>query len=228
MKIYEVGGCVRDKLLGKEANDFDHVITGATPDEMLRLGFKQVGKNFPVFLKDGQEYALARQEIKTGDKHSDFKFIFTPDITLQQDLERRDFTCNALMQDVLTSEIIDHFGGVNDLNNKILRHINDETFIEDPLRVLRAAQFASRFNFNIADETLRLCASMDINTLSRERIYLETEKALLKAEKPSVYFEILRKMDKLSYWFSELQDLIGIKQKSRLFSVPFNACDAVV
>ena len=182
MKIYEVGGCVRDKLLGKEANDFDHVITGATPDEMLRLGFKQVGKNFPVFLKDGQEYALARQEIKTGDKHSDFKFIFTPDITLQQDLERRDFTCNALAYDKENDKIIDYHNGIADIKNKILRHVNSAHFPEDPLRVLRMCRFSAQLDFTIAPETLNLAKSMVsqgmLAHLSAERIWQEIYKAL--------------------------------------------------
>lgn len=221
-RAYFVGGYVRDKLLGIENKDIDieiHGIEAKALEEILEnLGGKlSFGESFGIYgIKNyGIDIAMPRKEKVKGKGHKDFDIFVDPFIgTLKASL-RRDFTCNALMQDVLTSEIIDHFGGVNDLNNKILRHINDETFIEDPLRVLRAAQFASRFNFNIADETMKLCASMDINTLSRERIYLETEKALLKAEKPSVYFEILRKMDKLSYWFSELQDLIGIKQNPK-------------
>ena len=182
MKIYEVGGCVRDKLLGKEANDFDHVITGATSNEMLRLGFKQVGKNFPVFLKNGQEYALARQEIKTGDKHYDFKFIFTPDITLQQDLERRDFTCNALAYDKENDKIIDYHNGINDIKNKILRHVNSAHFPEDPLRVLRMCRFSAQLDFTIVPETLDLAKSMVsqgmLAHLSAERIWQEIYKAL--------------------------------------------------
>ena len=182
MKIYEVGGCIRDKLLGKTPSDFDYVVVGSSLAEMTSLGFKQVGKNFPVFLKDGQEYALARKEIKTGNKHSDFKFIFTPDITLAEDLERRDFTCNALAYDSKKDEIIDYHNGISDINNKILRHVNSEHFPEDPLRVLRMCRFSAQLDFDIAPETMLLAQNMVkqnmLSHLSSERIWQEIFKAL--------------------------------------------------
>lgn len=182
MKIYEIGGCVRDKLLGKIPNDFDHVVIGATIDEMLASGYKQVGKNFPVFLKNNQEYALARKEIKTGNKHSDFKFIFSPDITLEEDLIRRDFTCNALAYDKENNKIIDYHNGIADINNKILRHISSTHFPEDPLRILRMCRFAAQLNFNIAPETLAIATQMVAQNmllhLSAERIWQEIYKAL--------------------------------------------------
>ena len=182
MKIYEVGGCVRDKLLGKTPSDFDHVVIGATVDEMLALGFKQVGKSFPVFLKNGHEYALARKEIKTGNKHSDFKFIFTPDITLEEDLLRRDFTCNALAYDKENDKIIDYHNGITDIKNKILRHVNSAHFPEDPLRILRMCRFSAQLNFDIAPETLEIASKMVaqnmLSYLSAERVWQEIYKAL--------------------------------------------------
>ena len=182
MKIYEVGGCVRDKLLGKKPGDFDHVVIQATIDEMLEQGFKQVGKSFPVFIKDGKEYALARKEIKTGNKHGDFKFIFTPNITLEEDLERRDFTCNALAYDKENDKIIDYHNGISDTKNKILRHVNSTHFPEDPLRILRMCRFSAQLDFTIAPETLDLAKSMVaqgmLPHLSTERIWQEISKAL--------------------------------------------------
>ncbi|MBR1949156.1 MAG: HD domain-containing protein, partial [Alphaproteobacteria bacterium] len=182
MKIYEVGGCVRDKLLGKTPSDFDHVVVGATIDEMLTLSFKQVGKSFPVFIKDGKEYALARKEIKTGNKHGDFKFIFTPDITLEDDLKRRDFTCNALAYDKENNKIIDYHNGVADIRNKILRHVNSDHFPEDPLRIFRMCRFSAQLDFSMASETLDLAKSMVsqgmLAHLSAERIWQEIHKAL--------------------------------------------------
>lgn len=183
-KIYKIGGCVRDKLLGKEPHDIDYVVVGATIAEMLEKGFKQVGAEFPVFLhpETNDEYALARKEVSTGDKYTDFKFIFTPDITLREDLERRDFTINALAEDNITGEIIDYFNGINDLKNKVIRHINSEHFIEDPLRVLRGLRFACQLDFMIAEDTLRLMADMTqkgmLNALTEERVWKEIEKAL--------------------------------------------------
>ncbi len=136
MKIYQVGGAVRDKILGKIPNDFDYVVIGSNPEEMKNLGFEQVGKSFPVFLHPvtKEEYALARKEIKTGNKHTDFKFVFTPDITLKEDLQRRDFTCNAIAYDEETKEFVDYFGGLEDIKNRLIRHINAEHFVEDPFR----------------------------------------------------------------------------------------------
>lgn len=184
MKIYQVGGAVRDYLLGKAPHDIDYAVVGATPEKMLEHGFIQVGKSFPVFLHPTtkEEYALARKEVKTGPKHTDFKFDFSADITLEEDLERRDFTCNALARDLETGEIIDICGGKADIKNKILRHINSEHFIEDPLRVLRMCRFAAQLNFAIAPETMALAQKMVDNgmlkSLSAERFREEFCKAL--------------------------------------------------
>lgn len=158
------------------------------------------------------DIALPRKETAMGNRHKDFKIDVDPFIGTVKAAERRDFTINAIMQNVLTGEITDHFGGAEDLNSKIIRHVNDRTFTEDPLRVLRAAQFAARFEFDIADETAELCRAIDLSTLSKERIFDELCKAVLKADKPSVFFEVLRNTDQLSFWFPEVKALIGTEQ----------------
>ena len=221
-RAYFVGGYVRDKLLGIENKDIDIEVHGVEVrllEEILEsLGGKlSFGESFGIYgIKDYSiDIAMPRKEKVKGKGHKDFEIFVDPYIGTLKASMRRDFTCNALMQDVLTDEIIDHYGGTEDLKNKLLRHISDETFIEDPLRVLRAAQFAARFDFKIAEDTVELCRSMDINSLSKERVFLETEKALLKARKPSVFFELLKKMDKLSYWFPELMALAGVKQNPK-------------
>ena len=183
MKIYLVGGAVRDMVLGIPSHDKDYVVVGATPDELLSLGYKQVGKDFPVFLhpKTKEEYALARKELPSGKGHRDFAFEFTPDITLEDDLIRREFTCNALAYDEKTQQIIDIFGGIADIKNRTLRHISSH-FSEDPLRVLRACRFAAQLDFTIAEPTIDLCrhmvASGALSRLSAERIWQEFFKAL--------------------------------------------------
>ena len=144
MQIYRVGGAVRDKILNNTYQDNDYVVVGSTIEEMLSLGFEKVGKSFPVFLhpKTKEEYALARRDIKTGLTHKDFKFEFTPDITLEEDSLRRDFTCNAIYEDITTGKLLDYHNGIKDIKNKTLRHIS-EHFKEDPLRVLRACRFSA-------------------------------------------------------------------------------------
>lgn len=184
MKIYLVGGAVRDMLLKRTPRDKDYVVFGATAEEMRQSGFKQVGKEFPVFIHPTtkNEYALARKEEKTGTKHTDFRFIFTPDITEQEDVLRRDFTCNALLYDEENKKLLDLVGGTKDIENKILRHINSEHFTEDPLRVLRMCRFAAALDFTIAPETMTLAQKMvDKNMLSHltaERIWNEITYAL--------------------------------------------------
>lgn len=184
MKIYLVGGAVRDMILRREPHDKDYVVFGATVQEMLDAGFQQVGKQFPVFLHPitKEEYALARKEEKTGDKHTDFRFIFTPNVTPEEDIIRRDFTCNALLYDEKKKDIIDLVGGIKDIENKILRHVNSEHFIEDPLRVLRMCRFAAKLNFTIAPETMDLAQQMVkdgmLNHLTPERIWGEISCAL--------------------------------------------------
>lgn len=183
MHIYQVGGVVRDKILQRCCHDRDYVVVGSTEQEMLSKGFKKVGKSFPVFLhpETGEEYALARKEFKIGKGHGDFKFIFTPDISLKEDYLRRDFTCNALYMHPKTGEIIDYCQGQQDIENKILRHVSSH-FSEDPLRVLRMCRFAAQLNFSVAPETMTLCRKMveegALKYLKPERIWAELEKAL--------------------------------------------------
>src|SRR5690606_38362066 len=185
MEIYEVGGAVRDALLGRPIRERDWLVVGTRPEEMTALGFKQVGKDFPVFLhpKTGEEYALARTERKIGPGYTGFAFDTSPEITLQQDLARRDLTINAMARDE-HGQIIDPWGGRRDLANGVLRHVSD-AFREDPLRVLRVARFAARFkslDFRVAEETLELMReiveSNELEALRPERVWQETSKAL--------------------------------------------------
>lgn len=184
MKIYKVGGAVRDSIIGEKPQDVDYVVVGSNEEELISSGFLRVGKSFPVFLhpETKEEYALARKEIKIGKKHTDFAFDFSSSITLEDDLQRRDFTCNSLAEDLDTGEIIDRFGGINDIKRKILRHIDSEHFIEDPLRVLRMCRFSAQLDFSIAPETMKLAINMVksgmLEYLSIERIGDEFFKAL--------------------------------------------------
>lgn len=187
MKIYLVGGAVRDKLRNIKPSDKDYVVVGSDSAEMQRLGFFPVGKGFPVFLhpETKDEYALARKEIKTGNKHGDFSFIFGPDITLREDLERRDFTCNAIAYDPEKNIYIDYFNGQKDIQDRIIRHINATHFVEDPLRILRMCRFAAQLDFSVAPETFDLCKKMVkdnlLSFLSAERIGEEFVKAMKTA-----------------------------------------------
>lgn len=221
-RVYFVGGYVRDKLLGKDTKDYDIEVHGIEPsklEEILsQVGKKtQYGKDFGIYSLAGYniDIAMPRKEKQRGTGHKDFDIFIDPYIGTYKAAIRRDFTINALMEDVLTGEIIDHFNGVEDLNNKIIRHVNDETFTEDALRVLRACQFASRFEYTIDSKTLELCKSIDLTNLPKERVFDEMAKALLKADKPSIFFEYLREMNKLDYWFKELKDLIGCPQNPK-------------
>lgn len=216
---YFVGGYVRDKLRGVENKDIDIEVHGITPQALEKildtLGTrKEIGKSFGVYTlcHFNIDIAMPRKETATGRGHRDFKIDVAPFIGTKKAASRRDFTVNAIMQNILTEEIIDHFGGMKDLKAGILRHVNDETFGEDPLRVLRGAQFAARFGFEIAEETYNLCRNTELAPLSSERVFDEMKKALLKSPKPSVFFEELRKMNHLSVWFGELEMLIGIPQ----------------
>lgn len=220
--VYYVGGLVRDKLLGKENKDVDievHGITAEMLEEILdSLGQRtEMGASFGIHgLKHYElDIAMPRKEQATGRGHKDFAIFTDPFLGVEKAAKRRDFTINALMEDVLTGEIVDCFGGQNDLKNRIIRHVNDASFVEDPLRVLRAAQFAARFDFSVAPETIELCSAMDLTALPAERILGELEKVLLKAPKPSVFFAVLRKMNQLKDWFPELENLIGIPQEPR-------------
>ena len=216
MKVYLVGGAVRDQLLGLPVKDRDWIVVGADPATLLSLGYQQVGKDFPVFLnpKTKEEYALARTERKAGAGYTGFICDFSPTITLEQDLIRRDLTINAMAQSE-DGEIIDPYGGKQDLENRILRHISP-AFSEDPLRVLRVARFAARYHslgFKIASETLALMAELaqsgELQHLTAERVWLETEKAL-NEKNPEIYFETLHKTGALSVLFPEIDALYGV------------------
>ncbi len=216
---YFVGGCVRDKLMGRENKDIDIEIHGISPEKLGEildsLGKRtEMGASFGIYgLRGyGLDIAMPRKEEATGRGHKDFAVYVDPYLGTYKAALRRDFTMNALMEDVLTGKVIDHFGGIEDLHKGVLRHVNSATFVEDPLRVLRAAQFAARFGFSVAEETLALAETMDLSALASERIMGELEKALLKAPKPSVFFEEMRRMKQLDIWFPELQTLIGVEQ----------------
>ena len=222
---FYVGGFVRDALIHKENKDVDIEVHGISPgslEEILdTLGERMViGESFGIFGLKGYslDIAMPRKEEARGQGHKDFDIFVDPFIGTEAAARRRDFTFNALMQDVLTEEIVDHFCGVEDLKAGILRHVNDKSFAEDPLRVLRAAQFAARFGFRVAKETVELCRRMPLQHLPRERIEGELKKALLKAERPSIFFEVLREMDQLDYWFPEVKALIGIPQNPKYHS----------
>jgi tRNA nucleotidyltransferase (CCA-adding enzyme) len=221
MKIYRVGGCVRDRLLDLPITDIDWVITGATVDQMQNAGYQSVGKDFPVFLhpKTKQEYALARSERKTGPGYHGFEFDTDPLITIEQDLSRRDLTINAIAEDK-NGHLIDPYGGQADLEKRILRHVS-YAFVEDPVRVLRAARFAARFHhlgFKLAPETIQLIRKMgqsgELSTLVAERVWTEMSRALGEGN-PSVFFETLRECDVLATLFPELDDLFGVPQTAK-------------
>ena len=221
MKVYLVGGAVRDSLLGLEVKDKDFVVVGSTVDEMLKLGYQQVGKDFPVFLhpKTKQEHALARTERKTGSGYIGFTVDASQAVTLEEDLLRRDLTINAIAKDE-TGKLVDPYNGRQDLNAKVLRHVSD-AFVEDPLRVLRVARFAARFaelGFTIAPETLALMTEIsqsgELKTLSAERVWVETEKAL-SYNRPQVYFEVLKQCGALEALFPEIHALFGVPQPAK-------------
>lgn len=197
MKIYKVGGCVRDTLLGLQPKDTDYVVVGATPEEILSLGFQQVGAAFPVFIKDGEEYALARKERKTGVGYNGFDVVFDPSVTLEEDLSRRDLTINSMAMDVDTGEIIDPCGGQHDLAQGVLRATSD-AFAEDPVRVLRTARFAARYGFTIAADTVALMRAIapELAHVPQERIWAEFEKGLSE-KNPARMLEALEICDAL-------------------------------
>ena len=216
MKSYLVGGAVRDRLLGLPIKDKDWVVVGATPQQMLDAGYQQVGRDFPVFLHPDshEEYALARTERKSGSGYTGFTCYAAPDVTLEQDLLRRDLTVNALAEDA-DGTIIDPYGGQQDLQQRILRHVSP-AFAEDPLRVLRVARFAARYahlSFRIADETLALMREMadagELAHLTPERVWKETESAL-GTRNPQVFFQTLRDCGALKVLFPEIDALFGV------------------
>ena len=233
LDIYLVGGAVRDKLLNRTVKDNDYLVVGATVEQMLSLGFIQVGKDFPVFLhpKTKQEYALARTERKQGQGYTGFDCYAAPDVTIEQDLLRRDLTVNAIAMSE-SGTLIDPYNGQKDLDNRILRHVSD-AFIEDPLRVLRVARFAARYHndgFTIAAETLTLMTKIsesgELSTLSAERVWQEMQRALSEGEAesategegdesgnkqhPEIFFEVLHQCQALKALWPELDVLWGV------------------
>ena len=218
MKIYQVGGSVRDKLLGLPAVDRDYVVVGATVDEMIALGYQPVGKDFPVFLhpKTREEYALARTERKSGRGYTGFAFQASPEVTLEEDLRRRDLTINAMAL-APDGTLIDPYGGARDVEAKVLRHVSD-AFSEDPLRVLRLARFSARFtDFTVAPETLTLCKYLvedgEVRELVAERVWQEISRGLMEAQ-PSRMFEVLRDCGALAVLAPELDRLWGVPQRA--------------
>ena len=210
MKIYQVGGAVRDKLLGLPVKDRDHVVVGATPEEMERLGFRPVGRDFPVFLhpRTHEEYALARTERKSGRGYKGFTVHAAPEVTLEEDLARRDLTINAIAKDE-QGRLVDPFGGAADLAAGVLRHVSP-SFVEDPVRVLRVARFAARFGFRVAPETLQLMRDMvaagEVDALVPERVWQEFAKGLMEAS-PGRMFETLAECGALVRLLPEWREL---------------------
>lgn len=215
-KIYLVGGAVRDKLLGREPKDRDYVVVGGTEQMMLDQGFVRVGAQFPTFLhpKTKEEYALARTEKSCGIRHTDFVVNFDPEVTLEQDLYRRDLTMNAIAYDDVNLVYIDPYGGAEDIKNGVIRHVS-EYFADDPLRMLRAARFAAQYGFKIHNDTEMLMRKMVMQGkhlgLTTERVWGETLKAL-KTPKPSIYFNVLDEIGILHEYFPFLHDLHKVPQ----------------
>ncbi|GAB7564657.1 multifunctional CCA addition/repair protein [Methylobacillus methanolivorans] len=219
MQIYAVGGAVRDKLLGLPVKDRDYVVVGSTPEAMASLGYRPVGKDFPVFLHPHthEEYALARTERKTGKGYKGFQVHADPDVTLEQDLARRDLTMNAIAEDE-QGQLIDPYHGVNDIQARVLRHVSP-AFSEDPVRILRAARFAARFTeFSVADETMALMRNMvedgEVDALVPERVWQELAKGLME-QQPSRMFAVLRACGALQRILPELDRLFGVPQTAQ-------------
>jgi tRNA nucleotidyltransferase (CCA-adding enzyme) len=221
MQVYLVGGAVRDRLLGRPVKERDFVVVGARPEELEAQGFAPVGREFPVFLhpQTHEEYALARLERKVAPGYRGFTTQFSPDVTLEEDLRRRDLTINAMAQ-TPSGEIIDPYGGQRDLEARLLRHVS-AAFVEDPVRVLRVARFAARYaelGFRVAEETAALMRAMtdsgELSALVPERVWQETERALGES-RPEVYFETLRQCGALQVIFPEIAALFGVPQPPR-------------
>lgn len=218
MHLYKVGGCVRDRLLGREIKDRDWVVVGSSPTEMEQLGYRRVGKDFPVYLdpEKHEEYALARTERKTGRGYHGFSVDSSATVTLEEDLSRRDLTINAIAE-AEDGSLIDPHGGENDLRVGILRHVSP-AFVEDPLRVLRVARFSARFGFNVAPETMTLMREIssggELLSLAAERVWSELERALGE-EHPDLFILTLRDCDALSVLFPEVDRLFGIPQPEK-------------
>ena len=219
MQVYLVGGAVRDHLLRHPYHEKDYVVVGATPEQLIAQGYQAVGKDFPVFLhpKTKEEYALARTERKSGQGYHGFEFFTNPNVTLTEDLIRRDLTINAMAMDD-DGKIYDPYGGKKDLDEKILRHVSN-AFTEDPLRVLRVARFAARYaqyGFSIANETLQLMQQLaesgELQLLTPERVWKETSRALMENH-ADIYFDVLRQCGALKVLFPEINALFGVPQR---------------
>lgn len=212
--LYLVGGAVRDELMGKQIHDEDYCVVGLSANEFVNL-FPEAhtrGKSFEVYDIDGKEFALARVERKIGIGHKEFDIETNKNITIEEDLKRRDITVNSTAKNVLTGEIIDPFCGKNDIQKRIIK-ATSEAFVEDPLRVYRVARFAAQLQFEVEENTLKLMNSLkqELNSLSKERVFCEFRKAL-EQDKPSIFFDTLRKADVLDIHFKEVYDLIGVEQ----------------
>ncbi|KWZ61848.1 multifunctional CCA tRNA nucleotidyl transferase/2'3'-cyclic phosphodiesterase/2'nucleotidase/phosphatase [Burkholderia ubonensis] len=224
MRVYAVGGAIRDELLGVPVQDRDYVVVGATPEQMVAQGFKPVGKDFPVFLhpRTHEEYALARTERKTAAGYHGFQFYYAPDVTLDEDLARRDLTINAMAREVspdgsLAGPVIDPFDGQADLRARVFRHVSD-AFVEDPVRILRIARFAARFTgFAVAGDTLALMRRMvdagEVDALVAERVWQELARGLMEA-RPSRMFDALRECGALARILPEVDALWGVPQRA--------------
>lgn len=221
MQIYRVGGAIRDQILGLPVKDTDWVVTGSTPEAMIKAGYQPIGKDFPVFLHphSKEEYALARTERKIAQGYAGFSFNTNPEITIEQDLARRDLTINAIAEDD-QGNLIDPFNGNLDIQNRVLRHVS-EAFVEDPVRVLRVARFAARFahlGFSIADETQQLIHAIgesgELDALVPERVWSELVRALGEND-PQVFFTSLRDCQVLHYLFPEIDNLFGVPQTAK-------------
>ncbi|MDD2377085.1 MAG: CCA tRNA nucleotidyltransferase [Clostridia bacterium] len=217
--MFFVGGYVRDQIINKENKDIDVEVFGLEAEQLITILSKygvvdQIGSNFGIFKIHGIDidFGMPRKEKNTGVKHKDFEINIDSNMSTLEASKRRDFTMNALLQDVITGEIIDHFGGIQDIQNKIIKHIDDDTFIQDELRVLRACQFAARFDFIISEDTLKLCKKLDCTNLPKERVYNEIQKALLNTSKPSIFFEYARQIGLLEKLFAPMDKLIGVQQ----------------
>ena len=221
-RVYYVGGAVRDRLMGVECKDIDIEVYGISPGRLREVLARhgevlEKGASFGVLglRHSNLDVAMPRVERRTGGRHRDFDVSVDPSLSTREASMRRDFTINAMMEDVLTGEVIDHWNGRSDLENRVIRCVSPATFPEDALRVFRAAQFAARLNARIDEDTLALCREIDVTGISHERVFEELSKALLKADSPSVFFRELRRMDHLKEFFPEIEACAGVEQNPR-------------